>query len=53
MRQMVLGDTQQRAPGLGLEPGGHCSEDSASVHGTPALPTELIGAPITLFNKKS
>ena len=30
-------DTQQRAPG--------CSEDKASVDGTPALPTELNGAP--------
>ena len=34
-------DTWQRAPRPGLEPRGHHSEDKASVHGTPALPTEL------------
>ena len=34
-------DMQQRAPGRDLNR-GHCSEDKASVHGTPALPTELI-----------
>ena len=26
---------------------GRCSEDKVSVHGTPALPTELIGAPLS------
>lgn len=36
--------TRSKGPQPGLEP-GHCSGDKASVHETPALPTELKGAP--------
>ena len=32
---------QKRAPGWDSNPRGHCSEDKASVHETPTLPTEL------------
>ena len=37
-------------PRLGLKPGGRCSEGKASVHATPALPTELNGAPHLSFD---
>ncbi len=35
---------QQRATGWNRT-SGCCSEDTASVHGAPALPTELLGRP--------
>ena len=38
-----------KGPRPGLKPWGRCSEDKPSVHGTPALPTELNGTPIRFF----
>ena len=37
-------DMMQRAAGC-IQTLVCCSEDKASVHGTPALPTELVGTP--------
>ena len=35
-------DMQQRAPGRGLEPGAAAARTKLSVHGMPALASELI-----------
>ena len=36
---------RSKGPHAGAQTWGRCSEDKASLHGTPALPAELIGAP--------
>ena len=41
------GVTCGKGPHAGRQTWGHCSEDEASAHGTPALPTKLNGAPAT------
>ena len=39
------GVTRSKGPQVRLEPPGHCSEDKASAHGMPTLPSELMSAP--------
>ena len=38
------GEWHNKEPQAGSRTQGRCHEDIASVHGTPALPTELNGA---------
>ena len=45
----LLGRQAAKGPRQGLEPGGRWSEDKASVHGTTALPTELMDFPYPSF----
>ena len=45
------GVKRSKGPRDGSQTQVHCSENKASVHGTPALPTELNGTPTVInFN---
>ena len=44
-----VGTTRSKGPQARTPTWGCCSEDKASVHGTPALPSELMGAPAGEF----
>ena len=44
-KQVERGSDMQQGPQTGTGTQGRCSEDKASVNGTPALPTELNSPP--------